>query len=104
MKNIKNWIKCGNDCEKCQYCWEEKISNKYDEWDYGCYIKGLDYADKACYLINPFRHILGRLKLRKGRKYDMCATVENTLYGKYGKRAERIGVILAFVTYLVIYQ
>ena len=66
---IKEWICNGNDCSKCKYCWEAKTSYEYDEWDCGCYIKGEDFDDKACYLINPFKWIIGTLAKRKENYY-----------------------------------
>lgn len=66
---IKDWICNGNDCSKCKYCWEVKTSYEYDEWDCGCYIKGEDFDDKPCYLINPFKWIMGTLAKRKANYY-----------------------------------
>jgi len=66
---IKEWLCNGNDCSKCKWCWEVKTSYEYDEWDCGCYIKGEDFDDKPCYLINPFKAILGTLSQRKAEYY-----------------------------------
>lgn len=66
---IKDWICNGNDCSKCKYCWEIKTSYEYDEWDCGCYIKGEDFDDKPCHLINPFKWIIGTLARRKANYY-----------------------------------
>ena len=66
---IKDWICNGNDCSKCKYCWEVKTSYEYNEWDCGCYIKGEDFDDKPCYLINPFKWIMGTLAKRKANYY-----------------------------------
>jgi hypothetical protein len=66
---LKEWIKNGNDCCKCKYCWEERTSYEYNEWDCGCYIKGEDFDEKPCYLINPFKWIIGTLKKRKANYY-----------------------------------
>ena len=41
MYRIWHWyIKGEYHCDKCPYCWEERTSYEYDEWDAGCYIKG----------------------------------------------------------------
>lgn len=66
---IKEWICNGNDCSKCKYCWSERTSYEYDEWDCGCYIKGEDFEDKPCHLINPFKWIMGELAKRKANYY-----------------------------------
>lgn len=66
---LKNWICDGNDCSKCKYCWEEKTSYEYEEYDCGCYIKGSDYDEKPCHLINPMKFILGTLAKRKANYY-----------------------------------
>lgn len=66
---IKEWICNGNDCSKCKYCWEVKTSYEYNEWDCGCYIKGDDFDEKPCHLINPIKFILGTLSKRKANYY-----------------------------------
>ena len=69
IRKIKDWICNGNDCEKCKFCWAERTSYEYDEWDAGCYIKGEDYDEKPCHLINPIKHILGTLAKKKDNYY-----------------------------------
>lgn len=66
---LKDWIHNGNDCSKCQYCWEVKTSYEYEEYDCGCYIKGEDFDEKPCHLINPFKFILGKMYTRRAKYY-----------------------------------
>lgn len=66
---IKDWICDGNDCSKCKYCWEVRTSYECYEWDCGCYIKGEDFDDKPCHLINPFKWLMGELAKRKMNYY-----------------------------------
>lgn len=67
---IIKWIKKGNDCSKCNYCWEE-ISNTDcgTEYDGGCYIKGCCYDDQPCYLLTPIKFILGFFKKKKSEYF-----------------------------------
>ena len=65
---IWHWyIKGEYHCDKCPYCWAERTSYEYDEWDAGCYIKG-DLCD-TCRLIPPFRWIVGTLRKKKAEYY-----------------------------------
>lgn len=70
MNKVKNWICNGNDCAKCKYSWEARTAWDCDEWDCGCYIKGEDFDDKPCHLINPFKFIIGTLKMRAAHYYE----------------------------------
>lgn len=56
-------------CDSCPYCWSERTSYEYDEWDTGCYIKE-DICD-TCRLLPPFRWIIGYPKRRKARYYEI---------------------------------
>lgn len=67
---IVKWFKCGNDCTKCSYCWEERTSYEYDEYDAGCYIKGSCYDDKRCYMLPPLRFLIGSIKKKKSEYYE----------------------------------
>ncbi len=68
--NPIDWIKNGSDCEKCKWCWEEcSHTDCGTEWDCGCYIKGSDYDEKPCRLINPLKFILGWLRKKKNSYY-----------------------------------
>lgn len=67
--NLLKWLREGNDCSKCKYGWCCRTSYEYDEWEGGCYIKGEDYDEKACYLISPFKEILGELGKKKTEYY-----------------------------------
>lgn len=70
MRKLKDWIHNGNDCSKCECCWEVKTSYEYDEYDCGCYIKGQDFDDEVCHLIKPARFLLGVLAKRKAEYYS----------------------------------
>lgn len=92
---LKEWIYSGNDCSKCKHCWEEKTSYEYDEWDCGCYIKGQDFDDKPCHLINPVKYILGTLAKRKvnyymEHEYDGFAEFAEDIEQKDNKMSELI--------------
>lgn len=70
MVNPIDWIKNGSDCEKCKWCWESCTSNENGtEWDCGCYIKGSDYDEKPCRLINPLKFIIGWKRKKKNDYY-----------------------------------
>ena len=56
-------------CDSCPYCWSERTSYEYDEWDAGCYIKE-DICD-TCRLLPPFRWIIGYPKKRKAQYYEI---------------------------------
>lgn len=67
---IVKWLKNGNDCSMCKWCWEDCISNENGtEYDCGCYIKGLDFDEKRCYLVNPLKWIYGKIIKRKHDYY-----------------------------------
>lgn len=68
-KQLRDWICNGSDCSKCKWNWEVRTSYEYDEWDCGCYIKGQDFDDKPCRLVNPLKAILGILSKRRAEYY-----------------------------------
>lgn len=69
LYRIWHWyIKGEYHCDKCPYCWAERTSYEYDEWDAGCYIKG-DLPDGACRLLPPFRYVIGSLRKKKAEYY-----------------------------------
>ena len=63
--DLLKWVKEGNDCGQCKYCWEQRASYEYDDWDCGCYIKGSGYDEKVCHLIEPFKTVLGEMAKKK---------------------------------------
>lgn len=85
-KKINDWISNGNDCSKCEYCWEARTSYEYDEWDCGCYIKGPDYDNKPCHLINPIKNILGALSKRKA---NYCTEHEYDGFVEFMENSDR---------------
>ena len=68
IKRLIEWLRSGNNCEKCACSWAEQ---GYDDWDCGCNIKGADYDEKRCYLVLPIRWLLlRRAKYYADHQYD----------------------------------
>ena len=66
--SLINWMKSGNNCEKCPACWE---SYSCDEWDAGCHVKGDLYDEKVCRLPLFVRKLfVRRAKYFYAHEYD----------------------------------
>ncbi len=83
MNKFMNWIKNGNNCERCKYSWCEKTSYEYDEWECGCFIKGDRWEEKPCRLLPLFKNIIGFFRKRK------TEYAENHMYDGYGEFSEK---------------
>lgn len=59
MKSLINWMKNGNDCDKCKYIYEN-WSAYHEDCDCGCTIKGTYYDEKPCYILKPIAWLLNR--------------------------------------------
>lgn len=96
MMNIIRWIKHGSDCEKCKWMWETCYSNEDGtEYDCGCWIKGVNYDDTYCRLVNPVKFIVGccckkKTEYWEEHQYDECLE----WYEKDQKNDEALLVIL----------
>lgn len=68
--DIREWLKNGNDCSKCECCWED-WGAYHEDCDCGCHIKGYEYDTTRCYLIAPLRRLLmRRVRYFQNHEYD----------------------------------
>lgn len=66
---ILNWIKNGNNCDKCKWFCENRCETECGtEYDCYCLIKG-DRYDNGCWLVNPFRYLIGRVHKKRNDYY-----------------------------------
>lgn len=64
------WLINGNDCYKCKLLHSWRTAWDCDEYDCACDIRGMDFEDNPCYLIEPFKSIKGFWAKRRNSYYE----------------------------------
>lgn len=86
-----DWLKNGNDCERCKCFHCERTSYEYEEYDCGCAIKGDAYEDGRCRVPRFVRWIMSRrAQYYENHQYDGIGEFYEELEQKNEKCREAI--------------